>query len=314
MDEGFVLMEAAIRTRAKEIGFSACAFAMCTDMSEEQLFFEKWLSAGKQAEMTYLERYPEVRFHPSQLAEGCRSVVVVLLNYHRADYDSYRGSSYRVSEYALGRDYHLVMREKLHTLASFMQTLDKEVKVRCCVDTAPVLEKAFAVRAGLGWRGKNSLLVTPYGSKFFIGEIFTSLQLKPDSQMEEGCGSCNRCVEACPAKALGNFRDVDARRCLSFQTIERKSVELSQDVASCMGNRIYGCDVCQNVCPYNQQSPETKVADFLYTPEWFSWTDEQWENMDAEQFGIQFHDSAIRRAGYEKLKENIRLAGKSELC
>ncbi len=304
-------MKSLIRAKAAELGFSACGFTHCADLGEEQAHYEAWLAAGKQAEMGYLERYPEVRFHPSRLAEGCENVVVLLLNYHRTDYALHKAADYRVAEYALGRDYHEVMREKLHALAAFMQTLGKDVRTRCCVDTAPVLEKALAVRAGLGWRGKNSLLVTPHGSKFFIGEIFTSLPLQEDEHfLADGCGSCNRCVEACPAHALDGFREVDARRCLSCQTIERHETTLADAAADCMGNRIYGCDVCQDVCPYNRQAPETTVADFLRVPDWFSWSNAQWEALDADTFRKHFNDSAMRRAGYEKLHENILRAGK----
>ena len=357
-------MKSLIRAKAVELGFSACGFTHCADLGEEQAHYEAWLAAGKQAEMGYLERYPEVRFHPSRLAEGCENVVVLLLNYHRTDYALRKAADYRVAEYALGRDYHEVMREKLHALAAFMQTLGKDVRTRCCVDTAPVLEKALAVRAGLGWRGKNSLLVTPHGSKFFIGEIFTSLPLQEggadvpdghivldgqvvqddgradrqevrreawggsltdnsavdgemamadglvDGVMADGCGSCNRCVEACPAHALDGSRGVDARRCLSCQTIERHETTLTDAAADCMGNRIYGCDVCQDVCPYNRQAPETTVADFLRVPDWFSWSNAQWEALDADTFRKHFNDSAMRRAGYEKLHENILRAGK----
>ena len=300
-------LEQRIRDRAAELGFSACGFALCADLTEEQHRFEAWLAAGHQAGMGYLERYPEVRFHPSMLAEGCAHVVVVLLNYHRTDYLSQKKTPFRVAEYALGRDYHAVMREKLHQLAAFMETLGQQVRTRCCVDTAPVMEKALAVRAGLGWRGRNTLLVTPAGSKFFIGEVFTSLPLRSDSPMDDGCGLCRRCVEACPAGALGRV-NLDARRCLSYQTIERKELSLSHAAAGCLGTRIYGCDVCQDVCPYNRHAPETEVADFLRRPEWFGWTEEQWRQMDAETYRKQFKDSAMQRIGFEKLKENIRVA------
>lgn len=300
-------MEDAIRQKAEELGFSACAFTDCSDLMSEQFRLERWLSAGRQAGMDYMSRNRDIRYRPELLSEGCVSVIVLLLNYHRTDYAHRNASAFQVSEYALGRDYHAVMREKLHLLAQYVQTLGEGVKTRCCVDTAPVLEKALARRAGLGWIGRNTLLVTEKGSRFFIGEIFTSLPLHPDAPVEERCGGCNACVEACPAHAL-SAEGLDARRCLSYQTIERKELPLPEEVKNALGHRIYGCDVCQQVCPYNRNAEETKVDDFLRTPEWFAWGDEQWRQLTQEQFDAQFRDSAMQRIGYERLMENIRAA------
>ena len=300
-------MEAEIRRQAAALGFSACAFTDCSDLLSEQSRLERWLSDGRQAGMDYISRYRELRYHPSQMAEGCVSVIVLLLNYHRNDYAGKNRSSLQVSEYALGRDYHLVMREKLHQLAQFVQTLGENVRTRCCVDTAPVLEKALARRSGLGWIGKNTLLVTERGSRFFIGEIFTSLPLRPDAPVEERCGSCTACIKACPAKALSD-NGLDARRCLSYQTIERKEPALPEAAKAVIGRRIYGCDACQQACPYNRDAEETKVNDFLRTPEWFAWDDLQWQQLTPEQFRQHFKDSAMQRIGYGRLMENIRAA------
>ena len=300
-------MERLIRRQAAALGFSACAFTDCSDLLSEQSRLERWLAEGRQAGMDYLSRYRELRYHPSQLSEGCLSVIVLLLNYHRNDYAGKNRSSLQVSEYALGRDYHLVMREKLHQLAQFLQNLGEGVTTRCCVDTAPVLEKALARRAGLGWIGKNTLLVTEKGSRFFIGEIFTSLPLHPDAPVEERCGSCTACMEACPAQALSE-KGLDARRCLSYQTIERKNLTMPEETRAVVGKRIYGCDACQQACPYNRNAEETAVADFLRTPEWFAWEDRQWQQLSPEQYRQQFKDSAMQRIGYERLMENIRAA------
>ena len=300
-------MEDLIRNKAAELGFSACAFTDCSDLLSEQSRFSRWLSEGCHADMHYMGRHAELRLHPAQLCEGCVSVIVLLMNYHRTDYARQRASAYRVSEYALGRDYHLVMRERLHLLARFVETLGAEVRTRCCVDTAPVMEKVLAARAGLGWIGKNTLLLNGKGSLHFIGEVFTSLPLRPDAPVENRCGSCTACVDACPGGALSSGR-LDARRCLSYQTIERRELTLPDAAAQVMGRRIYGCDCCQQACPYNRQAEETQVEDFRRRPAWFAWTDADWQSMREEDFNRHFADSAMRRIGYEHLMENIRRA------
>lgn len=300
-------MKNLIRQKAAELGFSACAFTDCSDLLSEQSRFERWLSEGCAASMHYMSRHADLRLHPARLSEGCVSVVVLLLNYHRTDYAQGRTSSYRVSEYALGRDYHVVLREKLHLLAQFVETLGDKVKTRCCVDTAPVMEKILAARAGLGWIGKNTLLLNEKGSRWFIGEVFTSLQLSADAPIENLCGNCTACVDACPGDALSSG-GLDARRCLSYQTIERRELELPEAVAQMLEKRIYGCDCCQESCPYNQQADITQVGDFLRKPEWFSWTDADWESLCEADFKRQFADSAMQRIGYERLMENIRRA------
>lgn len=300
-------MEELIRNKAAELGFSACAFTDCSDLSSEQSRFDAWLSEGKHAEMAYLSRHRDVRYHPALLAEGCVSVIVLLMNYHRPDYAMEKASHYAVAEYAYGRDYHAVMREKLHLLARFVESLGEQVKTRCCVDTAPVLEKVLAMRAGLGWIGKNTLLVTEKGSRFFIGEVFTSLVLHPDAKAENRCGSCKACVEACPGGAL-SAQGLDARRCLSYQTIERKSLALPERVKAIMDNRIYGCDTCQQVCPYNRFSETAQLEDFLRRPVWSAWTDAEWQSLTDTAYRTDFSDSAMQRIGYDRLMENIRNA------
>ncbi len=299
-------MESFIREKARELGFSACGFTDCSDLLSEQSLFEQWLSEGRQADMAYLERHMDIRFHPSLLAEGCTYVVVALLNYHRPESALASKSAYKVAEYAWGMDYHKVMREKLHALAQCIQGLSKGVRTRCCVDTAPVLEKALAIRAGLGWRGKNSLLVTEQGSKYFIGEVFHSLPLCSDTPQANACGSCTACVEACPASALSETGTLDARRCLSYQTIERKNLLLPVGIQGAQGEAVFGCDACQNACPYNREAPVTQVAEFLQDPPWTSWTDADWQSLRAADFERYFADSALQRIGYEKLMENIR--------
>lgn len=305
--------EEKIRLKAQAIGFYDCAFTDCRDFFEDKKYFEKWISEGNQSEMSYLERNREIRYKPSLIAEGCTHVVILLLNYHRSDYIKNRNSDYRISEYALGMDYHTVMRKKLHELSIFLQSLDENVKTRCCVDTAPVFEKAMAERAGLGWIGKNTLLTRTEGSKFFIGEIFTTLELNSDSPVKNLCGSCDACIKACPTSALKPEGYIDARLCLSCQTIERKQKSIPDNISYAMGKNIYGCDCCQNACPYNKKSPETALAEFLRVPNWFFWKNSDWENMKKDDFDLQFVDSAISRTGYEKMMENISSASRNEI-
>jgi len=296
-----------IKEKALEIGFSACGITDAQAVSlERENMFKKCLQNGFHADMHYLERNFEKRMNPSLLIEDTKSVIVVLLNYHNPDYQKNKKSSYSFSEYTLGKDYHKVIKSKLFELLDFIQKHYPENSNRAFVGSAPVLEKYLAVKAGLGCIGKNTLLITPKGSYYFIGEIFTSVPLTYDAPFEEDyCLHCERCVNACPTKALDSPYNLDAGKCISYHSVESKN-EIPKEIRSKMGKLVYGCDICQRICPQNKKAEPTSVTEFSIKKEFLEWTDTQWEEMDNTAFEQSFSDTALSRAGFEKVKKNIR--------
>ncbi|MDR1459483.1 MAG: tRNA epoxyqueuosine(34) reductase QueG, partial [Bacteroidales bacterium] len=235
-----------IKAKALEIGFSACGIVRAESLrAEREQLFRQWLQKGFHADMGYLQRNIDKRMDPRLLLDGTESVIVVLLNYHQPSYE--KRSLYRVAQYALGCDYHVVMKAKLRQLSDFILQYYPESSSRCYVDTAPVLEKYLAYKAGLGVIGKNTLLITGKGSYFFIGEIYTSLSLQYDSPfLWDLCLECERCLRACPVDALEVPYALNANKCLSYHTIENKQ-DVPLEIQSKMGKNIYGCDICQRV-------------------------------------------------------------------
>jgi epoxyqueuosine reductase len=304
--------KAALTERAQALGFDALGVAN-VDLAEDELHLIAWLEAGFHGEMDYMQRHGSMRSRPPELAPGTVRVVSVRMNYWPREVRSADdvllepGVGY-VSRYALGRDYHKVMRRALATLAENMARDVGTFGYRVCVDSAPVLEKALARNAGLGWIGKHTnLLARDAGSYFFLGEILTDLPLPVDAPASAHCGTCDACIGACPTQAIVGPYRLDARRCISYLTIENKGaipVELRRGI----GNRIYGCDDCQLVCPWNKfaraaSHPDFKVRHGLDSPlltELFAWT--------AAEFDERMRGSAIYRIGYERWSRNIAVA------
>ena len=296
----------AIKEKAIEIGFSACGISDAEPFSaEKEPIISKWLAQNQHAGLNYLERNLDKRLQPKLLFEGTQSIIVVLLNYHNPNYFLHKKSDYIFSQYAVGMDYHKVVKDKLRLLTDFVTTKYPQSKNRSFVDSAPVLEKHLAYKAGLGTIGKNSLLLSPKGSYFFIGEIFTDIPLAYDSPLQEDyCLACNRCIEACPTQALAKDYCLDAGKCIAYQTIEDKFA-IAEDVADKMGNHVYGCDICQQACPKNRQAEPTNVKEFAIKKEFLQWKNHAWENLNETAFQSSFHDSAVYRIGLSKLKQNI---------
>lgn len=248
---------------ALDAGFDLAAIAPAGTLTRAA-YFTRWLEAGHHGEMEYLRRTRDMRIDATKLLEGARTVVVVADNYRQpasahsvpADADGLRG---RIARYAWGCDYHQVMRKKLHRLADAMRAAVAEpFQVRCCVDTAPIIEREAAVAAGLGWIGKNTMVIHPkLGSFFFLGAIVTTLDLEPGRPITDHCGTCRRCLDACPTGALTAPYQMDARRCISYLTIEHRSA-IPDELGSLMGDWVYGCDICQDVCPHNRKAPPTR--------------------------------------------------------
>ncbi len=296
-----------IKSQAKTLGFLECSIVPADFLSEEKERFQSWLDAGMHGEMGYMARNIEKRLDPRELFANAKSVLVVLMNYYPEKTQADPKAPV-LSKYAYGTDYHFVMKDKLKTLLQFIQEEVKDCNARPFVDSAPVLERAWARRAGLGWVGKNSNLISVHhGSFFFIGELLLDIELPYDSPrpVSDHCGTCTRCIDACPTKAIVNNGVVDARKCISYQTIELKG-ELDEKLKGQFENRVFGCDICQDVCPWNLKSephdnPHLKPSDRL-----LELAREEWHNMDKPLFNQLFRKSAVKRTGFKGLKRNLK--------
>jgi epoxyqueuosine reductase len=293
-----------IKEKALELGFLDCGIAPAKELSEDAARLESWLINQYHGDMQYMENHFAKRTDPSLLVEGSRSVIVVLQNYHNPEKQSHPGAP-RISKYAYGKDYHKIVQKKLKNLLEFMQR-DMGASGRCFVDSAPVLERALGRDAGLGWIGKNSLLLNRRnGSLFFIGTIITDLILKYDSPTREYCGDCNRCIEACPTGAIIADKIVDSRRCISYLTIENKKEKIPEEFRGKMENWIFGCDICQDVCPWNNNANPHNESSLMPLPELLEMSGESWQNLDEEKYNQLFEGSAVKRSKFSGLKRNI---------
>lgn len=301
-----------IKQRAAREGFEACAITSAEFLPEDAERLKRWLHAGMHGTMTYMERYFEKRTNPALLVEGARSVIVLLYNY----FPSLRipeENNYIISTYAYGEDYHHVIREKLYTIIEAIKSLAGNIQARPFVDSAPVLERALAVKAGLGWIGKNAHLIVPKkGSFFFIAEIITDLELEYDPpRITDFCGDCRRCIDACPTNAIVAPTVIDARRCISYLTIELRE-EIPQEFRGMLHNRIFGCDICQDVCPWNRFSTAHSEPRFQPSQELLSMNREKWHQLDKETFSKLFGKSPVKRTGYDGLMRNIRFVNSGD--
>ncbi len=276
----------------------------------------EWLRRGFHGTMGWMAREPARRADPRTVLAGCRSIISVGMNYysdHRADERPGYG---RIARYAWGKDYHGVLQPRLEQLAERIQALAPGAETRTYVDTGPVMEKAWAERAGLGWIGKHSNLVsTRYGSWLVLGEVLTTLELEPDEPATDLCGSCTLCIKACPTGAITEPYVVDARRCISYLTIElhKPGDEIPEDLAPKLGNRIFGCDDCLDVCPYNVNASPTAEPAFQPVPLSLAADLEQLAGMDDRSFASIFRESPVKRTKHAGLLRNVRLARLNEL-
>ena len=305
-------IEESVKRWGRELGFDALAISG-TELAAEEARLLDWLGRGWHGEMDYMARHGARRARPAQLVPGTLSVITARLNYKPARARDAAEvladpESAFVSRYALGRDYHKVMRSKLQALADRMTSALGPFHYRVFSDSAPVMEVALAQRGGLGWRGKHTLLLSrDAGSMFFLGELFVGLELAKDAATTEHCGTCNRCIDICPTRAIVAPYQLDARRCVSYLTIEHKG-SIPSDLRPLIGNRIYGCDDCQAVCPWNKYAKTATVPDFevrngldsARLVELFAWTE--------EEFNRRLEGSAIRRIGHERWLRNIAVA------
>jgi epoxyqueuosine reductase len=294
-----------IRTSLIEAGFDACGFTDTAILPKEQRsFFQQWLKNNYHAAMRYMENNMEKRLHPALLVENAKSIIVVAINFFS---EQKPAGTYRISKYAYGKDYHDVIKEKLAQVVQQIPKLRDDPMLRIFTDSAPLAERFLAVRAGIGFIGKNNTLIIPKrGSFFFLAEIVTSLALPPDEPFAgEFCGRCSRCLDACPTKALMAPFTLDAEKCISYQTIENKGNTSIPTVREGSEKWIFGCDACMDACPWNRFAVHNATAEFQPDKSLLSMTDTDWECLDEEKFTAHFNKSPLKRAGFYKLKQNI---------
>lgn len=293
-----------IKAEACTLGFNGCGISRAEFLPGDAQRLQQWLKANYQAGMSYMEDHVDKRTDPSKLVEGAKSVISVLLNYY-SPARSLDPEAPVISTYAYGKDYHDVIRKKLNDLLRFMQDSMGPVNGRGFVDSAPVLDRAWAARSGLGWIGKNSNLISPEsGSFFFIGTLIVDIPLQYDKPIADFCGDCNRCIRACPTDAILPGRTINSNRCISYLTIENKH-DISPGFAGKFQNRVFGCDICQDVCPWNRKSVQNNEEDFKPLTGLLEMTRQEWYDLDEEKFNSTFAHSPIKRAKFKGLKRNL---------
>jgi epoxyqueuosine reductase len=292
-----------IKSEAKRLGFLSCGISKAEFLEEEAPRLEKWLNKNMHGEMSYMENHFDKRLDPTLLVPDSKSVVSLLLNYFPAEIQN--EESYKISKYAYGTDYHFVIKDKLKHLLNFIQEEIGEVHGRAFVDSAPVLDKVWAAKSGLGWIGKHSNLLTKQvGSFYFIAEIIIDLELEYDTPITDHCGSCTACIDACPTDAIVDPYVVDGSKCISYFTIELKN-EMPSSVKGKLDDWMFGCDICQDVCPWNRFSQSHKEPLFNPNPELLSKSKKEWEEITQEVLQEIFQKSAVKRTKYSGLLRNI---------
>ncbi|MEC7173474.1 MAG: tRNA epoxyqueuosine(34) reductase QueG [Flavobacteriaceae bacterium] len=291
-----------IKTAAKNLGFLSCGISKAEFLEEEAPRLEQWLKEGKHGKMAYMEKHFDKRLDPRLLVPGAKSVVSLLLNYY-TDKQQAKGVP-KISKYAYGNDYHFVIKDKLKQLFQILQEEIGEINGRVFVDSAPVMDKAWAARSGLGWIGKNTNLITQkVGSFYFIAEMIIDLELEYDTPVTDHCGTCTACIDACPTEALSPY-NIDASKCISYLTIELKD-QIPNEFQKKMDDWTFGCDVCQDVCPWNRFSKSHNEPLFDPNPEILDFKRKDWEELTEATFETIFKNSAIKRTRYEGFKRNL---------
>ncbi|WP_121065612.1 tRNA epoxyqueuosine(34) reductase QueG [Maribacter vaceletii] len=295
---------ALIKEEAKRLGFLSCGISKADFLEEEAPRLEKWLQENRHGQMQYMENHFDKRLDPRLLVEGSKSVVSLLLNYFPEEQQN--TNSYKISKYAYGNDYHHVIKSKLKELQNFINTEIGEVGGRAFVDSAPVLDKAWAAKSGLGWIGKHSNLLTQQvGSFYFIAELILDIDLAYDAKVTDHCGTCTACIDACPTQAIVEPYKVDGSKCISYLTIELKN-EMPSEFQNKMDDWMFGCDVCQDVCPWNRFSKPHSEPLFNPHPELLSMNKKDWEEVTEDVFKKVFQKSAVKRTKFSGLQRNIK--------
>lgn len=295
-----------IKQKATELGFSYCGIAKAAKLDDEAARLEMWLNKGMHGEMKYMENYFDMRVDPSLLVPGAKSVITLLKNYYPSEIQ--QNSEIKFSKYAYGEDYHEVIRNQLHTLLQILEEKIGAIQGRGFVDSAPVLERAWAQRSGLGWIGKNGNLITKQnGSFFFIATLITDIELEYDPPFaKDYCGSCTKCIDTCPTDAILPDKTVNGSQCISYYTIELKEMLLPGELKNKFDNWAFGCDICQDVCPWNRFSKPHNEKAFTPLPEILNLSTKEWESLTEESFKKIFKNSAVRRTKWKGLQRNIQ--------
>jgi epoxyqueuosine reductase len=292
-----------IKTEAKRLGFLSCGISKAQFLEEEAPRLEKWLNKNMHGQMSYMQNHFDKRLDPTKLVEDSKSVISLLLNYYPEQ--TQIEDSYKLSKYAYGTDYHFVIKDKLKQLLAFINEEIGEVYGRAFVDSAPVLDKAWAAKSGLGWIGKHSnLLSQKTGSFYFIAELIIDLELDYDNPTTDHCGTCTACIDACPTQAIVEPYVVDGSKCISYFTIELKD-ELPSNMKDKFDDWMFGCDVCQDVCPWNRFSKPHNEPLFNPHPELLSMTKNDWQDITKDVFNKLFKKSAVKRTKFSGLQRNI---------
>ena len=294
-----------IKAEAKRLGFLSCGMSKAQFLKNEAPRLEKWLNNNMHGEMQYMENHFDKRLDPTKLVQDSKSVISLLLNYYPSKVQEDKTAP-KISKYAYGTDYHFVVKDKLKKLLNFIHQEIGEAHGRAFVDSAPVLDKAWAAKSGLGWIGKHSNLLTQQvGSFYFIAELIIDLELEYDNPITDHCGSCTACIDACPTEAIVEPFVVDGSKCISYFTIELKN-EIPASVKGQFENWMFGCDICQDVCPWNRFSESHNVPLFDPHPELLSMTQKDWEEITEEVFQKIFKKSAVKRTKFSGLQRNIQ--------
>jgi epoxyqueuosine reductase len=295
----------AIKNKASELGFFYCGFSKVSFLEEEAPHLEKWLKNNYQGSMAYMANHFDKRLNPKLLVDDANTVISLLLNYHTETLQK-DPLAPKLSKYAYGEDYHFVIKDKLGELLSFMKQEIGAIEGRVFVDSAPVMDKVWAKKAGLGWMGKNTNLIHPKeGSFFFIAEIITDVVIEEDGPMKDYCGTCTKCIDACPTEAIVAPYVVDGSKCISHLTIELKDAILPEQFKGKMDNWMFGCDVCQDVCPWNKFGKINQEKRFQPSAQLLDLNQNDWEDLEQETFQSLFKNSAVKRTKFEGLKRNI---------
>jgi epoxyqueuosine reductase len=296
-----------VKEIAKNIGFDGCGIARAVPLDEDARRLEKWLLNGRHGEMKYLENHFALRTDPSKLVPGARSVITLLFDHFPDDIQN--PSLPKIAKYAYGKDYHLVIREKLNEFLFRLRESLGNIEGRGFVDSAPVLERTWAYRSGLGWIGKNGNLINKgKGSFFFLATLITDLELEPDeAYVQDYCGTCTKCIDACPTDAILPNKELNASQCISYYTIELKSASLPDELATKADNWIFGCDICQDVCPWNRFSKPHQHPELHPYEEVLTFDIGKWKALDKESFASMFKDSPINRTKWEGIQRNLSL-------
>ena len=293
-----------IKFEAKRLGFSFCGVSKSEFLEEEAPRLERWLNENMHGNMQYMENHFDKRLDPTLLVEGSKSVISLLFNYYPEE--KQRVDTFKISKYAYGEDYHFVIKDKLKDLVHFIEDNIGEIDARVFVDSAPVLDRAWAKKSGLGWIGKNGMLINKeQGSFFFLAEIILDLELNYDSPTIDHCGTCTACVDACPTEAILPNKVVDGSKCISYFTIELKDEILPKEVKGKFEDWVFGCDICQDVCPWNRFSLAHNEDKFTPNDKLLNFSKNEWKELTGEIYQEIFKKSAVKRTKFKGLKRNI---------